>query len=332
MRLEATKETAAGDTLQAPAIECRQVTKVYRSLWAPRTSAVCALREVSLSMDRGQIIGLIGPNGAGKSTLLNLMAGLIFPTRGSLRVCGHPARSYQARRRLGYMPEHPAFVERYSARAVLRYHAALLGLPEEALGPQVDKSIEELQMQDFADRTCAEFSQGMRQRLALAIATMSDPQVLLLDEPSNGLDPIGIIQLRDLLRQLRDRGTAIVISSHRLGELEKLTSQYLFIHRGRIVTIANHLLPGHAGRLHVELAPNSDPIARNVLSQWNVLDKSNGKLTIALTDPAEAPDIVSDLAHAGARITGVLLQRENIEEAFLRLCNEQEKPCEPTNC
>jgi len=230
------------------------------------------------------------------------------------------------------MPEHPAFVERYSARAVLRYHAALLGLPAETIGPQVDRSVEELQMRDFVDRSCSDFSQGMRQRLALAIAIMSDPQVLLLDEPSNGLDPIGILQLRDLLKQLRDRGTAIVISSHRLGELEKLTSDYLFMHRGRIVSVGNHLLAGHAGRLYVELAPNTAPIAENVLSRWNILDWSNGDLTIAVSDAAEVPDIVSGLVQAGTRIMGVLLQRENIEDVFLRLCKEGEKPCERTNC
>ena len=189
-----------GDTGSA-AVECRQLTKVFRRLLASHAKAVCALREVSLSVHRGQIVGLIGPNGAGKSTLLNLIAGLILPNEGHVTVCGHPARSIAARRGLGYMPEHPVFPGLYTARAILRYHGALLGFSSAAIARQIDKSIEQLQMQEFIDRPASDFSQGMKQRLALAIAMMNDPQLLLLDEPSNGLDPVGIIQLRDLLKQ-----------------------------------------------------------------------------------------------------------------------------------
>jgi len=110
------------DNKQTAVVECEQLTKVYRKLLASRSKAVCALRDISLSVSTGQIVGLIGPNGAGKSTLLNLMAGLIFPTEGNVSICGHPARSIEARSGLGYMPEHPAFLGRYSAWATLKYH------------------------------------------------------------------------------------------------------------------------------------------------------------------------------------------------------------------
>ena len=192
------------DNKQSAVIECKQLTKVYKGLLTGRSKAVCALKNISLSVNKGQIVGLIGPNGAGKSTFLNLMAGLIFPTKGCVTVCGYHARSTKARSGLGYMPEYPAFLGRYSARAVLRYHGSLLGLSQKAISLQADKSIQQLQMQEFIDRPCSDFSQGMKQRLALAVALMNDPQVLLLDEPSNGLDPVGIIQLRDVLKQLRD--------------------------------------------------------------------------------------------------------------------------------
>ncbi|MBN2134028.1 MAG: ABC transporter ATP-binding protein [Sedimentisphaerales bacterium] len=296
---------------------------VYRSPFVPRAKAVCALTEVSLSVRRGQIVGLIGPNGAGKSTLLSLMGGFILPTRGRVTVSGHPARSRAARRHLGYMPEHPAFLGRYSARAVLRYHAALLGLPGEAIADQVDRSIEQLQMQDFADRACAEFSQGMKQRLALAIALMNEPQVLLLDEPSNGLDPMGIIQLRDLLVRLRDAGASIVVSSHRLSELEKLTSDYLFMHRGRIVTFAEERVARQGRRLHVECLSDGRHVAERVLGPSRVLGTSGSELVIAVEDAEDVAETVGKLARGGARITGVHLQRENVEDVFVRLCRER---------
>ena len=311
------------DNKQTAVVECKQLTKVYKSLLAGRSKAVCALKDTSLSVSKGQIVGLIGPNGAGKTTLLNLIAGLILPTAGCVTVSGHPARSIKARSGLGYMPEHPVFLGRYSAQAILRYHGALLGLSRQAISLQIDKSIQQQQMQEFIDRPCSEFSQGMKQRLALAIALMNDPGFLLLDEPSNGLDPIGIIQLRDLLKQLRDSGTAIVISSHRLGELERLTSDYIFLYRGQIVSFGDRIASSQAGRLRVELVSNGNYIAEKLLPPSKVLDLSDTELEIAISDIDDVPDIVSDLAKGGARIKSVHLQTEDIEDVFLRLYNER---------
>ncbi len=308
---------------QTAVVECEQLTKVYRKLLAGRSKAVCALRDISLSVSAGEIVGLIGPNGAGKSTLLNLMAGLILPTEGCVSVCGHRARSIEARSGLGYMPEHPAFLGRYSAWATLKYHGSLLGLPRQAISAQIDKLTEQLQMDEYIDRPCSDFSQGMKQRLALAVALMNNPSFLLLDEPSNGLDPIGIIQLRDLLKELRDAGTAIVISSHRLGELEKLTSDYIFLYRGEVVSFGDKIVAGRVGRLHVGLVSNGDQIAKKLLPPSKLISNSETELVVAVGDDDEVPDIVGSLVKSGARITSVLLRREDIEDVFLQLYNER---------
>jgi len=311
---------------QTMVVECEQLTKVYRKLLAGRSKDVCALQGISLSVAKGQIVGLIGPNGAGKSTLLNLMAGLIFPTEGCVSVCGHPARSIEARSGLGYMPEHPAFLGRYSAWAILKYHGALLGLSRQTISVQIDKLTEQLQMDEYIDRPCSDFSQGMKQRLALAAALMNDPSFLLLDEPSNGLDPIGIIQLRDLLKQLSDTGTAIVISSHRLGELDKLTSDYIFLYRGEVVSFGEKITTERIGRLRVGLVSNGSQIAKKLLPPSKLISNSETELVIAVGDDDEVPDIVGNLVKGGARITSVLLQREDredIEDVFLQLYNER---------
>ncbi len=309
-----------GSEGNSTAVECRQLTKVFQRLLEGRAKAVYALRDVSLTVHQGQIVGLIGPNGAGKSTLLNLIAGLILPSEGAVTVCGHPARSIAARRGLGYMPEHPVFPGLYTARAILRYHGALLGYGSALVAQRTDRSIEQLQMQEFIDRPASDFSQGMKQRLALAVALLNDPQLLLLDEPSNGLDPVGIIQLRDLLKRLRDSGAAIVVSSHRLGELEKLTSDYLFMHHGRIVSFADKISAGQAGKLHVELVSDGRQVAERLSPAGRVLEASDTEIVVAINDADEVPNIVCDLVRGGARIRGVLLQREDIEEVFLRLC------------
>jgi len=302
-----------------PVVECQDLTKIYRKLLARQSRAVSALQQVSLSVSPGQIVGLIGPNGAGKSTLLNLIAGLIFPSEGQVTVCGHPARSMGAHRSLGYMPEHPVFLGGYSARATLCYHCAMLRMSRAVTAQEVDRSVEQLQMQAFIDRPCGDFSQGMKQRLALAVALLGGPRLLLLDEPSNGLDPVGIIHLRDLLTGLRDAGCAIVVSSHRLGELEKLTSDYVYLQHGRIVTWGEAAAAGPEARLHIALESGGGQIAETLLSAHQVFDVTETGLNIAIQDTHEIPDIVTLLTSGGARITGVWLQKQDVEDAFLRL-------------
>jgi len=323
LSIEANQKMTDNGDKQNAAVECEQLTKVYSSMWTGRSKAVCALREVSLSVSQGRIVGLIGPNGAGKTTLLNLMAGLILPNKGRISICGHPARSIEARRGLGYMPEFPAFQNRYSARAVLRYHGALIGLTRSEIADEVDRLIDEMRLQEFADRPCSGFSQGMRQRLALAVATMNSPKLLLLDEPSNGLDPVGIIELRNLLKGMRESGTTIVISSHRLGELEKLTSNYIFLYRGQIVSFGDRTVAKQTGRLRIGLLSGGNKIAERALSPNALLDASETELAVAVGDVEEVPSIVRNLVRGGAQITSVALQGEDIEDTFVRLYSKE---------
>jgi ABC-2 type transport system ATP-binding protein len=303
-----------------PMIECHEVSKVYQS----GTAAVRALDRVSLRVGPGTIIGLIGPNGAGKTTFLSLIAGLIFPTGGTIRVGGHPARSPEARRSLGYIPESPAFLARYSARETLAYHAALHGLSRGAIAEETERLLAQLRLQEYADRAVGGFSLGMRQRLALAVALLDHPRLLLLDEPSNGLDPIGVIELRRVLLDVQQAGATIIISSHRLGELERLTSDYVFLHQGRIVEFGGEIPAGQMGRLRIEFLPGSPPIAEETLTPYRPLEKSEAGLVVGVDGIQSVPQIVSSLVRAGAQITSVALETQDIEQTFVRLYQERE--------
>jgi ABC-2 type transport system ATP-binding protein len=307
-----------------PVIECREVTKVYQSMKAGRRASVCALDNVSLRVGSGTIIGLIGPNGAGKTTFLSLIAGLIFPTQGLIRVCGYPARSLEARRSLGYIPESPAFLACYSARAVLEYHAALHGLSRQAIAPETDRLLAQLRLEEYADRAVGGFSLGMRQRLALAVALLDHPRLLLLDEPSNGLDPIGVIELRRVLLDVQQAGATIVISSHRLGELEKLTSDYVFLHQGRIVEFGGEVPAGQMGRLRVEFLSGSPLVAEETLTPYRPLERSEAGLVVGVAGVQDVPQVVSSLVRAGAQITSVALETPDIEQTFVRLYQERD--------
>jgi ABC-2 type transport system ATP-binding protein len=303
-------------------VTCHDLSKVFRGLTPRGIKAVHALQCVSFTIRPGQIIGLIGPNGAGKSTLLNLVAGIVLPTQGTVTVYGCPARSVAARRYLGFVPEHPVFPGMYSARAVLRYHGALWGLSRTAIKTRIDGLIPQLQMQEWIDRPASAFSQGMKQRLALGIALMSEPRLLLLDEPSNGLDPMGVIQLRALLKQLQEAGTTVIVSSHRLGELDKLTSDYLFMHRGQIVSIEDPVVARGTGQLCIELKSDGAALAAQPLLEKQIVQADETKLVLAVEDPDDVPDIVSALVRHDARIMNVFWRRESIEDVFVRLCQK----------
>jgi ABC-2 type transport system ATP-binding protein len=307
---------------EIPVVECHGLTKVYAGTKAGRRASVCALDDVSLQVGRGTIIGLIGPNGAGKTTFLSLIAGLIHPTQGSLRVCGHPPRSPAARQSLGYVPELPVFLARYSARAVLMYHASLHGLLKRTAVAETERLLAQLRLDEYADRAIGGFSQGMRQRLALAVALLNSPRLLLLDEPSNGLDPIGVVELRRVLLDVRQSGATVILSSHRLGELEKLTSEYVFLHRGRIVTFDGATPVGQSARLRIDVLPGGPDVEEQALAPHRILEKSEARLIVSVNGIEDVPRVVRSLVKAGAPIGGVAIEPQDIEQTFIRLCRE----------
>ncbi|MFF2018469.1 MULTISPECIES: ABC transporter ATP-binding protein [Bacillales] len=193
-----------------------------------------ALRQVSIRLKGGHIYGLIGQNGAGKTTLMRLLAGLAFPTEGSIELFGHSGKYplQEERKRLGCMIEHPGFVPYMTAKQNLKLHRMMRGVPNEEIE---DELLELVGLADTGRKKARDFSLGMKQRLGIAIALLGSPEVLILDEPINGLDPLGVIEIRNLLRLLcEERQMAILISSHNLPELYQTATNYIIIHKGEI--------------------------------------------------------------------------------------------------
>lgn len=219
------------------------------------------------------------------------------------------------------MPELPALLASYSSRATLRYQAALCGLSAYRCRDEADRLLEQLDLQDVADRPCGRFSLGMRQRLSLGIALTNNPRVLLLDEPSNGLDPVGIVKLRELLKGVRDSGATILISSHRLGELEQLTSRFIYLYKGEIAHFDSRRVPNTAGRVRIGFAPGGQTAARRALASRVLIESDGAELIVAVSSPDEVPQIVRELVKEGVSITSVTPQGESLEEIFMRLYN-----------
>lgn len=215
---------------EAPwAVELVNFGKTYRphGLRPP----VMAVRDVSLRLAPGEVLGLLGPNGSGKSTTLKALAGLVMPSSGTCAVCGHPAGSNAARERVGYLPESPAFAPQATGREFLAYCAGLSGMES----TRVDSILAWVGLTGAADRRLATYSKGMRQRIGVAQAVLHNPAVVLLDEPAGGLDPEGRMALGRLIRDLAARGAAVVFSSHLHAQAEELCDRLAILGRGKVL-------------------------------------------------------------------------------------------------
>lgn len=215
---------------EAPwAVELAGFCKSFRPSWSGRS--VRAVADLSLRLAPGQVLGLLGPNGSGKSTTLKALAGLLEPTAGQCLVCGHAAGSDAARALVGYLPESPVFAPHLAGREFLAYCAGLSAVGAGCVAGVLAWS----GLADAAERRLSTYSRGMIQRIGLAQAVLHDPAVVLLDEPAGGLDPEGRLCLGRLIRDLADRGKAVVFSSHLLAQAEELCDQIAILGRGRLL-------------------------------------------------------------------------------------------------
>lgn len=216
------------DALPGPLAEFQSVTKWY--------GAVIGVNDITVTLEAG-ITGLLGPNGAGKTTFIKLLTGQLRPSLGNVLVCDAPARSATARRHIGYCPDADAFYEEMSGRKFVRTMARLHGMSATEARERTELVLSEVGMLDRADRTLRGCSKGMRQRIKLAQALVHQPAVLVVDEPLNGIDPVGRRELMDLFRRCAERGQAVLVSSHILDEMDELADRIVFMGRGRVLAV-----------------------------------------------------------------------------------------------
>ncbi|MFP4228190.1 MAG: ABC transporter ATP-binding protein [Salinivenus sp.] len=217
-----------------PAISVTDLSKTYQTGLFSR-SAVEALHGVSLEVEQGEIFGLLGPNGAGKTTLVKILLGLVYPSGGSARLFGTPVRAPEARRRIGFLPENHQFPGFLTARQTLHVYGRLADVSGAERTHRIDALLRRVELYERRDTKVKTFSKGMLQRLGLAQALLNDPDLLFLDEPTSGVDPVGRRTLRDLVLELRDEGATIFLNSHLLSEVEKVCSSIAILRDGTLV-------------------------------------------------------------------------------------------------
>ncbi len=314
-----------------------------------RFGAKVAVADLSLSLAPGEIFGFLGPNGAGKTTSLKMLLGLIAPSagegrpgpppppprggRGPARGGGGgrgrpppPLGDRAARAKVGFLPEHFRFQEWITGRELLHAHGRLCGLSGADLARRVDALLARVDLLDAAHVRLRDYSKGMQQRAGLAAALVNDPAVVFLDEPTSGLDPLGRRLVRDLMRELKERGVTVFLNSHLLGEVEQTCDRVVFLKAGRVVR--EHVLGGDPEGLEVELrADGLAPAAREALGRiGTVLDEAGGGLLVRVGGPEAVPALARVVVESGAQLRHLAARRASLEALFLEVMGEEGRP------
>ncbi len=226
-------KSAGGSLTAMPAIEIDGLTKDYRvGFWRTRTKR--ALNSLNLQVEPGEIFGLLGPNGAGKTTTLKILFRLVFPTSGTARILGRRLDDRVVHQQVGYLPEHPYFYDHLTPEELLHYTGRLFGLGKDELRRRTGRLLDRVGLAEFWDLPLRRASKGMVQRAGIAQALINDPEVVFLDEPMTGLDPLGRREVRDLILQLREEKKTVFFSTHILSDAETLCDRVAILDRGRL--------------------------------------------------------------------------------------------------
>ena len=273
------------------AISVQTLTKDFRI--GIRSLKLRAVDDLSLEIPRGQVYGLLGPNGCGKSTTLKIILGLVTATSGAISILGHPSATSEARRRTGFLPEAPYFHKFLSGRELVRYCAQLSGVDSGKVAEAVEAALSLAAMTEAADRPIGTYSKGMLQRIGFAQAIVHDPELVILDEPTAGVDPVGSAAIGRMIHAMRDKGKTVVLCSHLLGQVEQVCDRVAIMDRGKLV------LEGKV----------DDVLAR----------RDRHVMTIESLTPAAREAAEAALSAHGAKVTSITHPRRSLEDLFREL-------------
>lgn len=298
-------------------IEVKDLEKTYTV--GIRRKKFQAVKGISFEVHQGEIFAIVGPNGAGKTSTLKMLTGLIKPTGGSARIFGHPVTHVESRRRMGYLPEGPYFYEHLTVRELLHYYGALHGIARADLVNRTNELIERVGLTHAEKRPIRKFSKGMRQRAGLAQALINDPELVILDEPQSGLDPVGRKEVRDLIFDLKRQGKTVVLSSHILPDVEAVCDRVAVLHQGELKEIGtlHELTSERNASIEIFVRPMSAK-ALDQLKGLKLKETRGQILVLRFEGHVDLRETIEHLYQLGAEILSVTPQKENLEDVFLR--------------
>lgn len=294
-----------------------KLSKTFRKPFSRRK--VEAVRKVSFEVREGEAYGFVGPNGAGKTTCIKMLTGLIFPTAGRATVLGMPAGTPQAMQRVGFLPENPYVYPYLTPREFVELCGRLSGLSGRRLHERTEEVLGRVGMAYASDRPVHALSKGMNQRVGLAAALVHDPDLLILDEPMSGLDPLGRRDVRDLIIEQRARGKTVFFSTHILGDVETLCDRVCILRRGEVVVAGplDELLDRNARQSEVVLE-NADNALAARLAEVGTVERTGTRIAVTVTGEAPKNAVLEMALSAGASVVGLGSKRESLEELFVR--------------
>jgi ABC-2 type transport system ATP-binding protein len=299
-------------------LEVKGLRKVFHiGFFRKRVEAV---NGASFTVKRGEIFGLLGPNGAGKTTTIKSILRLIFPTEGQIRIFGCSADDREVAKRIGYMPENPYVYQYLKPLEFLDLCGRLVGIPRADRRVRSEEMIDKVGLRDAADRPIGKFSKGMMQRIGLAQALLHDPELLVLDEPMSGLDPIGRKEVRDVLLEQRARGKTLLFTSHILSDVELLCDRVVIMQQGKITSEGqvHDLLESAGRRVEIRLTGASQALKDSLGSRGMILDDGAGRLTLQVEGQKTVEEIIRISNAAGAKLDAMIPERQTLENLFLK--------------
>jgi|SRR2546425_1239275 len=297
------------------AFQAIELSKTFRKRWSQRE--VRALQSINLAVEPGTVFGLLGPNGAGKTTLVKIALTIAHPDGGEVRLLGESVRNRSVLRRVGYLPENPRFPSHLTAWQVLRLYGSLSGADMKRVNQNASKWLERLDLGQFRDVRVSKFSKGMNERLALAQALVHDPDFIFLDEPTDGLDPIGRREVRAICRELADKGTTIFINSHILAEIELFCDRIALMKSGEIIehgTLAELTSAQNGYELVVAV---TDELRSWLLEKAFTFTAVDGHLHIRVPDRSSANSLIDALRAKNVELERMAPGRRTLESVFI---------------
>lgn len=306
------------------AVTVENLTKIFSGKGVHK-EGIRALDNVSFNIEKGLVFGLLGPNGAGKTTLIKILLGIVFPSSGSATILGENIRNYKIREQIGYLPENHKFPNYLTGEEVIIYNSKLSGLNIDKNSPKVDEVLKLVKMEKWRKTKVKKYSKGMLQRLGIAQAIIHDPDLIFLDEPTDGVDPIGRKEIRDILVDLKNQGKTIFINSHLLSEVELVSDKVAILNDGKLVkfgTVEELTIDKQICEIKIE-----DKLSEqltDILRKKYLFNLSDSLVSLEISNNDDLNNFLDDLRNEGIRITGVNQKKTSLEDLFIKSLTEKE--------
>lgn len=306
-------------------VQSEQLTKIYRSGLVKRKEVV-ALKDVSISVERGEIFGLLGPNGAGKTTFVKILLSIVFPTKGDAQIFNQKLGALEIREKSGYLPENHRYPSFLTGLQTLQLFGQLHGLNGNILNDKAKSLLELVGLKDWSKVRIKRYSKGMLQRLGLAQALMNDPEILFLDEPTDGVDPVGRKEIRDLLKDLRSKGTTIFLNSHMLSEVEAISDRVAILNKGEVLkigTVADITSTKLEYEIQLDQAASAQ-LCEKIRPLVRELRSNEKTLVVAVHDKNDIHKVQDLIRQEGVFVESMSPRKSSLEDYFIQLIQSGE--------